>query len=238
MREPIYLILSLLIISTLSACFTCDDCGPLEREPFINAIFINQDSVDGFEQQINTLQPQLFNLDLIINDLDFQILELIQEIASIDEEDPNNQTELAQLNTLLDQLEENLANLQEERLMISDSINAFSNQIDILRQGRIQLEFIEALPRGQRITFADSLDVHRLPLNMNADISEFNVRMAKSDVEGRLTIAYQRATSVFDVEIRKDIFDIDIIDTDFREVVLICGDDECFSENAFLEIYF
>lgn len=195
------------------AVIACED-NELQIEGFspkVEATFINNDSLAA--------------VDSLIIDYDTLISRIGAKLDSLDSLDLT-----AEIQTQIDslELEEDLA--RDER----SDINAIKN---IILRGLLQIDFVTGIGNFDNITYEDSLSTYQLPLNVNADSSEFLIRILDKTMS--LFFTYKRDTFFTEGRI---IIEADSVKLrSFKgadSVIYNCDNVNCKSYEARATIYF
>jgi len=119
------LILSLLAVV---ACDPCTDCGPLEAEPFFRLKFINQDSLEAIQTELDKIEALLENTEET-DSLD-SVKNVLTSVQSVIENGNLQVTSISFLNTGLQETFEDSATSYTAPLSFTENRNTYSIEIE------------------------------------------------------------------------------------------------------------
>lgn len=245
----------------LWACGPEDD-GVFYDEPSVKMVLINKDSLDTLNALVKVLQIELDSIAVLrtkssraadsllelINDFEVQIRDVEEILESITEKEDS----LRYRDTLalfLDSLE-TTETLQLETKAVYDAATvrrdtlnktkaAHNSSIKLIQSGLMQISSITNLLDGSVVSYEDSAEVWRLPLDMNLDSVYLSIRIKEEDYW--LIVKYQR-------EVIADEFDYVVIKAsqisvaanqhNFQSLDVDCKTDECIDDETILRINF
>ncbi len=228
MKKFIPFIIFCTLFGLLVSCDTCEDCNPLNKDPYINIAFINQDSLNKTNFAIAQADTLLLNLE--------------QEIADIEQQitDAESEEEVSQLTIQRNQI-------QEQRTAVTSNRTRNQQVITQINAGRYRLSEYGILNGTRRSpAFSPGQDSvnslerpYTLPLNMQEANSPFVLgATTRTDT---LILSYQLETAQVDNAYFIDAFNVQVLQHSFDSVVFSppCPTDaKCFSDETTLLLYF
>jgi len=213
------IISDILLLTTCLSLLCLASCGDDELEvdtitPTVKAKFINGDSL----QKVKTL-----------------ITEINAEITAIDDS-------VAALETLIDEGDEtdyteNFLSLDEKRDELTTEKSSVTKIKTTIESGDVFIQKISGTGAIGEITFTDSSTSYSLPLNVNADISDFLIQI--NDTEYGVSLSYERDTLLKEGFIAIEANQIKLIEfSAFDSVKFPCDTLNCKSYEASATLYF
>ncbi len=232
------LFLCLFIIS----CNECDDCGPLRNEPTFTLKLFSIDSVVVLQDSIDKNDTTRLTIDTVLMDISGMVDHYQDSLDALDTLEGDFSTDSLRFQNKIDSLilEDSLFTLESNEL---DTINMNLNiVISELQSGLFPLDQVVNAETGNTKPFEEVQTDYQIPLNMNADVSNYDLFFNKQVFN--LQIGYgrlQRLDQVSRVRIIAENISIISFDPKIDSISdpPICGSSDCSSENEVtIEIYF
>lgn len=225
-------------------CDPCEDCGePLLYDPIVSVIFINYDSAQSLQSNVDTRDEMIDELDSIerINGVTLDDLEDSLEVV--------NDSILADVpgyEAIRDQLQADTATtnatlrMLEAEILVLDSINDYENEIiRVIESGLIQVDRATLLETGAVLTYEDSAEVYNLPLLMDEGANQTRYEISIGEQTIDMDFLYQMENSVgVDRIFRRIATNITILASDSISEPECRNPENCVSNATTVTVYF
>lgn len=227
------------------ACDPCDDCGqPLEYNPAVSVIFINQDSADVLTDSVELRKTTIRSNDSIRRILNVTLETLEDSLEVIEELIDEGETQYEAQRSLL---QNDTADIQTEirginaRKTVLDSLNKIDADIlKVINSGKVQVKHATLVENGARIDYEDSAIVYNVPLLMREGASETTYEFMIGDEPIGLVFTYQLYETINDSRVYLiRATDITVTSPTGHSFEQDCVDpDNCLSNETTVTVYF
>ncbi|MEQ8471837.1 MAG: hypothetical protein RIC35_11655 [Marinoscillum sp.] len=244
MNKFIYILLTWLVL--MWACDPCEDCGqPLEYDPSVKMIFINQDSIVSIKDSI------LFNTDSIAR-IDTVRLSLADSVRTLTDTINALNLLISSGNTQYVAQKNRFVGISDSLDVVVDTLNIYKTRIRSLNTemnkvisaingGSIQLSEVLLVTNNINLFFEDSMKSFSLPLLIGEVGSEQETSYRVIIVEDTFYISLQYssyetvdAARVARIRTRN----IDTVSHSFDSLNINCRTADCLSDETTLTVYF
>ncbi len=241
-RVNIHLITFLFGVLGLSLynCESCDDCGPLQKEPTITFKFVNQDSLTIIQENLLSLNAGIDEINTSLETIAVEIQfynDSIQTINRLITEGDNNLDNLRNLlQAKTDSLQTTFVNFQNLRLEEEEKVNILLVTENDIENGKIRIDSLTSTVTEASVTFgSDSLESFRFPLSINDDATTYGIFI--SGVKYELSLEYERNFNEDErSRIEVIVSNIKIGSHTFKEAINSC--EVCISNETSITVFF
>lgn len=180
---------------SLYSCQSCDDCGPLQKEPAITFKFINQDSLTIVQENLLALNAGIEDINSSLETITGEIQFYNDSIQALDRLITDGDINLEDLRNSLeaktDSLQTTFTDFQNLRLVEEEKVNILLVTENDIENGRIKIDSLTSTITETSFNFGtDSLESFRFPLSINDDSTTYGIFI--DGIKYELSLEYER----------------------------------------------